>query len=172
MKAALAFTGTNHSCGGHTGLMLIEMSMQHFSNLSSEGDWKCIHCRIKENLSTWWVQVFCAHILHRKRTALCIEPLLIHLWPTDQKYSWKWQLQLALTVYSLLMQQPSMMAADRDEKHDFKAEYTFINKWSGCNTELQASSIKALTRTRKEKSSQSLRHAFDTHCCWTLTPEL
>ena len=56
-----------------------------------------------------------AHALHLPRplchlaAARLIEPLLIHLWPTDQKYSWIRRLRLAPIASSLSMQELSTM---------------------------------------------------------------
>lgn len=107
----------------HLGPVLILQSEHHLSNLPSESN-RCIH-------STGVGEGFlCPHSLPLKwfGAAWCIEPLLIHLWPTDQKYSWKWQPRLASIVYSLLTQDRSM--ATDSNMTSRQNTFSSINDWA------------------------------------------
>lgn len=96
--------------------------------------------------------------LRWRGTTLDIEPALIHLWPADQKYSWKWQRRLTLIVYSLLMQERSMMTTDSN----------MTLRQSRCSSiKDQAATQRLVNKGSDTKKKKSKAVKASAMCCWT-----
>lgn len=131
--------------------------------LSSESNWRCITTDSGSGSAHMvGVRFLCPHCsltwLWWWGTTLDIEPALIHLWPADQKYSWKWQRRLTLIVYSLLMQERSMMTTDSN----------MTLRQSRCSSiKDQAATQRLVNKGSDTKKKKSKAVKASAMCCWT-----